>query len=116
MPIDFETIDADLSETAKAWALQERDTGEWVYVPHAKYPGRRPIFLFLRHEDAIDFLQELLEENDALNNKGIYVTEVDLKLMMQRIASGSITGIDSYAVYSPNEVYEWLHKDRRQTT
>jgi hypothetical protein len=60
-PLELEVILSEFSEDAEAWVLQYRTSGKFVIIPDSRFPGRKPIRFFMRHEDAEVLLQELIE-------------------------------------------------------
>jgi hypothetical protein len=111
-PIPLETILGEFSDDREAWVLQDRDSGQYVIVPDPRFPGRRPIRLFMKRGDAEAFLMELVDVNKKLAEAEIYPVSVNLKRAIQGIASDTNpNNADAFVVHSPNEIYEWL-RDR----
>lgn len=42
-PLSLETLLGEFPDDAEVWALRDESTGEWLFVPDNRYPGRRPI-------------------------------------------------------------------------
>lgn len=110
-PLSLETILAEFSEDAEAWVLQDKPSAQFVFIPHPKFPGRRPVQFFLSHSDAEAVLTELLDVNKKLRKKDIFPVKVKL-LQTARAIAGKFTenGLDGFVVHSPNEVYEFIRK------
>jgi hypothetical protein len=72
-PLDIDTILCDLDDDARAWVLQDRDSGKYVIIPDDRYPGRKPVRFFRRREDAEALLIELLDVNPSLRDKEISI-------------------------------------------
>jgi hypothetical protein len=80
-------------------------------VPDHRYPGKRLVRFFLRKEDAEEFLQEVLDDNEHLREKDIFAVKVKLIPALKGIANDRTPGnADSFVVHSPNEVYDWLRE------
>lgn len=109
-PLSLETIISEFNDKTVAWVLQEKTSGLYVIIPHAKYPGRNPIHFFLSESDAKSVLVELLDENEKLKDREIFPVRVLLVPALQGIASGAYKqgNADGFVVHSPNEVYEYI--------
>ncbi|MBI3580480.1 MAG: hypothetical protein HY098_00115 [Nitrospinae bacterium] len=100
---------AEFNPSSEAWVLQDEDGGEYVIIPHKSYPGRKTIHFFLRREDAVAILTEIIDVNLTLKDKNIFPVAVKLIQALRGIAEGKNPAhADSFVVHSPNEVYEFL--------
>jgi hypothetical protein len=108
-PISLDAILSEFSEDDDAWVLQDEGSGQYLIIPHPKYPGRSPIHFFMSRQNAQDVLQEVLDANEALLEKEIFPVKVKLKQALRSIAAGGGPGkADGFVLHSPNEVYEFL--------
>ncbi len=103
MPFTFEQIQEEFSHHDTVWALKD-DRGNYVTVPHRNYHGRLLVPLFIGKTDAERFLVAVLTENPALQHYIIAPREVLLLEEMAKIAASPPLG---YALYSPNEAWDW---------
>ncbi len=105
MPFTTEQIQEEFSnKDEKIWVVKEQGTGRYVTVPHQSYHGRRLVPLFLSRHDADIFLDAVLKENIALSQFDISPVEAILSNEIEIISQSPPLG---YALYSPNEVWEW---------
>lgn len=108
-PLSLEAIQSVFSEDTEMWVLKEQSSGQYVAIPHPKYPGRRPLHFFMSRADAEAMLTEILDVNPGLRGKDIFPAKVKLLQAARSIAAKPVPGgIDSFVVHSPNEVYEFL--------
>lgn len=109
--LSLDTILSEFDEKSEAWVLQDEKSKKYLTIPDPRHPGRNPIRLFLRREDAEGLLQEVLEVNEHLRQKDIFATKVKLIQALKGIAGDKAPGhADSFVVHSPNEVYDWLRE------
>jgi hypothetical protein len=52
MPLDTDTILSEFSEEDTAWVLRDLESGQYVTIPHQRYPGRHIFHFFMSCEDA----------------------------------------------------------------
>lgn len=111
-PLDIDTILSELDDDARAWVLQDTESGKYVIIPDDRFPGRKPVRFFRRREDAEALLMEILDVNLSLRDKEILAKEVLLIPALRGIAADTNPqNADAFVVHSPNEVYEFL-RDR----
>jgi len=103
MPFKYEEIIQEFNNRDTVWVLKD-DTGKYVTVPHHNYHGRLLVPLFMGKADAERFLAVVLTENPALQHYDIAPREVLLFEEMDQIATSPPLG---YALYSPNEAWDW---------
>lgn len=110
-PIPFEVLETELDAYATAWILQEKQSGNYLLIPHDKYPGRRILHFFLSQGDAEKVLMEVNEANPDLSKRLIMAVEIELFPLLRRIAANQLDGVaDGFVVHSPNEVLDFVRE------
>ncbi len=106
MPLDLDTILSEFSEKDTAWTLRDRKSGQYVTIPHERYPGRHIFHFFMSAQDAKDLLSEIVVENPRLGGRDIYPEELKLKTALRSLAAED--PLNGFVVHTPNEVFEFL--------
>lgn len=110
-PLPLDTVLSEFSETSQAWVLQSKHKGTYLTIPDHRYPGRRPVRFFMSREDADRMLAAVLKVNPSLVGEQITPVSVKLLQALRSIAADKAPGhADSFVVHSPNEVFEFLHR------
>ena len=108
-PLPLDLILSEFNENSDAWVLQDRKSKKYVTIPHSKYPERITVHFFLSKSDAETMLTEILDVNDGLKNFDVFPICVKLQKAIKGIATDTTIGnADSFAVHSPNEVFEFI--------
>lgn len=106
-PLPLDTILGEFSENSDAWMLQGRN-GKYLVIPDPRYPGRRPLRIFMSKEDAGRVLAQVLKANPSLIAQQVTPRSVKLLAALRGVAADRTLGnADSFVVHSPNEVYEF---------
>ncbi len=105
MPLDLDTILIEFSEEDTAWTLRDLESGQYVTIPHSRYPGRQIFHFFMSSDDAKKVSSRLDLENPKLREREIYPYEVKLKASLRALAADPENG---FVVHTPNDVFEFL--------
>jgi hypothetical protein len=93
--------------------LRSGRRGTYLTIPDDRFPGRHPVRFFLSHMDAQRLLTEALKVNPALAGEQITPVPVKLLKAIRSLAADKTPGhADSFVVHSPNEVFEFLQRQR----
>ena len=108
-PLPLDLILSEFNENSEAWVLQDKKSKKYVTIPHHKYPGRITVHFFLSKNDAEIMLTEILDVNSGMKSHDIFPISVKLQKAIRGIAADKTIGnADSFAVHSPNEVFEYI--------
>lgn len=108
-PISLEIIESEFSEHDSVWVLQDLISKDYVTIPDQNYPGRRPIRFFLSENDAKQVLSQVAKASKHLQGKRIRPVKVNLKTALRGISKYKRKSFaDSFALHSPNEVFEFM--------
>ncbi len=110
-PLSLDLILSEFNENSDAWVLQDIKSKRYVTIPHSKYPGRNTIHFFLIKSDAELMLMEILDVNVEMKKYDIFPISVKLKRAIRGIAADNTPeNADSFAVHTPNEVFEFIRE------
>src|SRR5438132_1932990 len=104
-PLDVDAILSDFSEEDTAWTLQDPESGQYVTIPHERYPGCQIFHFFVSAEDARRVIETIDAANPALRRREVFPYEVKLKVSLRSLATDPVNG---FVVHTPNEVLEFL--------
>jgi hypothetical protein len=104
--LDPDVLLSDFSEDDTAWVLRDLKSGEYVVIPHEKYPGRIILHFFMSAADATRVREELDRANPAFSSKEIYPYEVKLKAAAR--SSVADDPVNGFVVHTPREVLEFI--------
>lgn len=106
VPVPIE--DALRAGETHAWTLWSPASKQYLVVPHAAYPGRRPMHLFRERQDALQFKAAILEANPQLRDANLEPLKVALDATWRSVAEGKMPGIDGVVLHSVSEVMNWI--------
>ena len=106
-PLSLDTLLSEFEKSSTVWVLRDAKSGQYVTIPHPKYPGRLIMHLFMSRDDAANVLDMIIKTgNTKIASAPIVPVQVNLHEAMASIAAHSKpTFADGFVVHPPNEVF-----------
>ena len=107
-PLSLEAVLSEFDDKYEAWVLRDPRSGQYVMIPHARYPGRTILHFFMSRDDAMTVLDGIVRTgNETIAMAPIVPVKVNLHEALCGIANSKTPGFaDAFVVHSPNEVFE----------
>ena len=114
-PTSLDVILREFSEDYRVWAIQGKSE-KYLVIPDLRFFGRRPILFFKNRYDASRVLDAVLRARPAFEGQRLVAVEVRLLKTLREVkADKSPAYADSFVVYPPNEVSEFISQFKAKT-
>ena len=101
-PLNIDAVLSEFDLDKQGFIIVNRSLGSVVTIPDNRYPGRRPVRVFLSRSDCEKVIERLKEAKPLASEFSLEAFPVPLIIAVRLIADA-----DAFVIHGPNEVFDF---------